>query len=123
MRTALCDKLGITIPIILAPMGGAVGPQLAAAVCNAGGLGTLPLWGADIETLRGQIRELRSLTDKPFAVNLNLDFPQEERLEACLQERVPIISFFWGDPSGLVSRAKAGGAIVMHTVGDRKSVV
>jgi NAD(P)H-dependent flavin oxidoreductase YrpB (nitropropane dioxygenase family) len=117
MRTALCDLLGIEIPIILAPMGIAVGPKLTAAVCNAGGLGTIPLWRADIETLRKQIREVKSLTDKPFAVNLNLDFPQEERLEACLQERVRVISFFWGDPGVLVARAKAGGAIVMQTVG------
>jgi NAD(P)H-dependent flavin oxidoreductase YrpB (nitropropane dioxygenase family) len=120
MRTAICDLLGIDIPIILAPMGVAVGPKLTAAVCNAGGLGTIPLWRADMESLRGQIREVKSLTDKPFAVNLNLDFPQEERLEACLQERVPVISFFWGDPGGLVSRAKAGGAIVMQTVGSAK---
>ena len=117
MRTALCDLLGIEIPIILAPMGIAVGPKLTAAVCNAGGLGTIPLWRADIETLRNQIREVKSLTDKPFAVNLNLDFPQEERLEACLQERVPVISFFWGDPDKLVARAKSGGAIVLQTVG------
>lgn len=117
MKTSLCDLLGIKIPIILAPMGNAVGPRLTAAVCNAGGLGTIPLWRADIETLRRQIHEVKSLTEKPFAVNLNLDFPQEERLEACLQERVPVISFFWGDPGGLVSRAKASGAIVMQTVG------
>lgn len=117
MRTALCDLLGIEIPIILAPMGIAVGPKLTAAVCNAGGLGTIPLWRADIETLRNQIREVKSLTDKPFAVNLNLDFPQEERLEACLQEHVPVISFFWGDPGKMVSRAKSGGAIVLQTVG------
>ena len=117
MKTAICDLFGIEIPIVSAPMGGAVGPKFTAAVCNAGGLGTIPLWRADIETLRGQIREVKSLTDKPFAVNLNLDFPQEERLEACLQERVPVISFFWGDPGGLVSRAKSGGAIVMQTVG------
>ena len=117
MRTAVCEVLGISAPIILAPMGGAVGPTLVAAVCNAGGLGTIPLWRADIETLRTNIREVRSLTDKPFAVNLNLEFPQEERLEACLAERVPIISFFWGDPSPpLVSLAKAGGALVMQTV-------
>ena len=120
MRTAICDMLGIEIPIILAPMGGAVGPQLAAAVCNAGGLGTIPLWRADIDTLRNQIQEIRSLTNKPFAVNLNLNFPQEERLEACLQERVPVISFFWGESSKLVSCAKAGGAIVMQTVGTAK---
>jgi nitronate monooxygenase len=120
MKTAICDLLGIQIPIVLAPMGNAVGPKLTAAACNAGGLGTIPLWRADLETLRQQIREVRSLTDKPFAVNLNLDFPQEERLEACLQERVPVISFFWGDPGKLVSRAKAGGAFVMQTVGSAK---
>jgi nitronate monooxygenase len=116
MRTAVCDKLGIAIPIVLAPMVGAVGPRLAAEVSNAGGLGTIPLWRTDIEALRKQVREVMSLTSKPFAVNLNLDFPQEERLEACLEERVPVISFFWGDPGELVSRAKAGGALVMQTV-------
>jgi len=60
---------------------------------------------------------MHTLTSRPFGVNLVLDFPQEERLAVCLEERVPIISFFWRDPSHLVSRAKEGGAIVMHTVG------
>jgi hypothetical protein len=117
MITAGCARLGIEIPIIQAPMGGAVGPALAAAVSNAGGLGTLALWTADIPTLRQQVRETRALTGKPFAVNLVLEFPQEERLEACLQEGVPVISFFWREPSALVARAKSGGAVVLHTVG------
>src|SRR6185295_16452113 len=116
MITAGCKRLGIEVPIIQAPMGGAVGPAIAAAVSNAGGLGTLALWPADIETLRQQVRETRSLTAKPFAVNLNLEFPQEERLDICLQEGVPVISFFWRDPSALVARAKSAGAIVLHTV-------
>jgi nitronate monooxygenase len=64
-----------------------------------------------------QVRETRALTAKPFAVNLNLEFPQEERLDICLQEGVPVISLFWRDPSALVARAKAGGAVVLHTVG------
>src|SRR6478672_10414895 len=106
MITAGCERLGIEVPIIQAPMGGAVGPALAAAVSNAGGLGTLALWGADIDTLRRQVHETQALTSKPFAVNLNLDFPQEERLEACLQEKVPVISLFWREPSELVERAK-----------------
>lgn len=114
--SALCERLGIEIPIIQAPLGRAVGPALAAAVSNAGGLGTLALWGADIDTLRQQVRETQALTSKPFAVNLNLEFPQEERLEACLQERVPVISFFWREPSALVERAKKAGAVVLHTV-------
>src|SRR5205807_723051 len=117
MKTALCERLGIALPIIQAPMGGAVSSSLAAAVSNAGGLGMLVLWRADTDTIRRQIRETRALTSRPFGVNLNLDFPQEERLATCLEERVPVISFFWRDPSALVPRAKAGGAIVMHTVG------
>ena len=117
MQTALCKRLGIELPIIQAPMGGAVGPPLAAAVSNAGGLGMLVPWRADIDTVRRQIREMRALTARPFGVNLVLEFPQEERLAVCLDERVPVISFFWRDPSSLVALAKAAGAIVMHTVG------
>lgn len=120
MQTALCELLGIKIPIIQAPMGGAVGPQVVAAVCNAGGLGTIPLWGEDIDTVQSRIREIKSQTKKPFAVNLNLSFPHEERLEVCLQEHVPIISFFWGSSSKMISRAKAGGAVVLQTVGSAK---
>jgi len=117
VRTSLCERLGIELPIIQAPMGGAVSPQLAAAVSNAGGLGMLVLWRADADTIRRQISELRALTSRPFGVNLVLDFPQEERLAICVEERVPVISFFWRDPSSLMPLAKSGGAIVMHTVG------
>lgn len=59
---------------------------------------------------------MRALTQRPFGVNLNLDFPQEERLAWCLEEGVRVISFFWRDPSSLVRRTKAAGAIVLHTV-------
>jgi NAD(P)H-dependent flavin oxidoreductase YrpB (nitropropane dioxygenase family) len=117
MTTALCERLGIELPIIQAPMGGLVGPTLASAVSNAGGLGMLSPWRADIDTVRRQIRETRVLTSRPFGVNLNLEFPQAERLAACLDEGVSVISFFWRDPSAFVTRAKACGAIVMHTVG------
>jgi len=67
--------------------------------------------------MRRQIRETRALTPRPFAVNLVLEFLQEERLAVCLDEGVNIISFFWRDPASLVPRAKAGGALVLHTVG------
>jgi NAD(P)H-dependent flavin oxidoreductase YrpB (nitropropane dioxygenase family) len=116
----LFTTLGIKIPIVQAPMGGAVPVRLAAAVSNAGALGTLPLWRADLETLRGTVRKMRGLTSKPFAVNLVTEFSQQERLEVCLEEGVPIISFFWRDPGALVKRAKAGGAHVMYTPGQRR---
>ncbi len=109
MKTALCERLGIELPIIQAPMGGAVGPTIAAAVSTAGGLGMLSLSRADIETMRRQIRETRALTSWPFGVNLILEYPQEERLAACLDEGVPIISFFWRDPASLVPRQRQAG--------------
>jgi NAD(P)H-dependent flavin oxidoreductase YrpB (nitropropane dioxygenase family) len=116
MKTTLCTRLGIEAPIIQAPMGGAVGPALASAVSNAGGLGMLVLWRADADTIRRQVRETRALTSRPFGVNLNLEFPQEERLDVCLAENVPVISFFWREPGALVRRAKEAGAVVLHTV-------
>lgn len=116
MHTSLTDRLNISIPIVQAPMGGAAGPELAAAVSNAGGLGSLPVWTADLETTRSLIRETRSLTGQPFAVNLNMEFPQEDRLAVCLEEGAPVVSFFWQDSSKLVERTKAAGATVMHTV-------
>lgn len=121
MTTKACEVLGIDLPIVLAPMGGAVGPELAAAVSNAGGMGSLPLWSADTDTLRRVVRATRALTSKPFAVNLNMEFPQEARLDACLEEGVPVISFFWKDPGDLIRKAKDAGAIVMHSVGDAEA--
>jgi NAD(P)H-dependent flavin oxidoreductase YrpB (nitropropane dioxygenase family) len=117
MKTALCERLGIELPIIQAPMGGAVGARLAAAVSNAGGLGMLAPWRAEIDAVRQQIRETRALTSRPFGINLNLEFPQEERLAASIDEGVPIISFFWGDPFSLAAKAKAAGVMVLHTIG------
>jgi NAD(P)H-dependent flavin oxidoreductase YrpB (nitropropane dioxygenase family) len=72
LHTALCDLLGIEYPIILAGMGGAAGPTLAAAVSNAGGLGVVGATGYTPDELREMIRKVRSLTDKPFGIDLLL---------------------------------------------------
>lgn len=63
------DLAGVELPIIQAPMAGASGVAMAAAVCEAGGLGSLPCAMLDAETLANQWRQLRSLTDKPVNVN------------------------------------------------------
>jgi nitronate monooxygenase len=71
MRTALTRMLGIEHPIIQAPMaGGPTTPALAAAVSNAGGLGTLGAAYLAPDTLRREIAAVRALTDRPFGVNL-----------------------------------------------------
>ena len=117
MRTALTERLGLTAPIIQAPMGGATSPALAAAVSNAGGLGMLALARAPETVVREQIRETRRLTNRPFGVNLILAFPQDARLAACLEESAPVVSLFWGDPAPFIGRAHAAGATVIHTAG------
>ncbi len=114
MKTVLCDRLGIDVPIIQAAMAG-VSPDLACAVSAAGGLGMLALWRADEAALRKTVRYVKERTDRPFGVNLNMNWPQDERLEVCLEEEVPVISFFWGDPGPLIQRTSQGGAIVLHT--------
>src|SRR5437660_10596647 len=104
MRTALCEQLGIEVPIVQAPMGGASCPALAAAVSEAGGLGMLALSWHPPQAMRAEIRGTRALTGRPFGVNLVLAFPQEERFAVCLEEGVKVISFFWGDPRPFVAR-------------------
>lgn len=105
------------MPIIQAAMGGATCPALAAGVSNAGGLGMLALSTADADDIRREIRETRALTRRPFGINLILEWPEDEQLDVCLEEGVPIVSFFWGDPARLVARAHDGGAVVLHSVG------
>ena len=117
LKTRLCERLGIELPIIAAPMGFVTGPELAAAVSNAGGLGVMSFSGNPAPVLREEIRRLRRLTDRPFGVNLLLYFPVEDQVAVCLEERVPVLSLFWGDPAPYVARAHAAGVTVMHQVG------
>src|SRR5215475_14392794 len=118
MKTALCHLLGIEHPIIAAPMGpDLTGPKLVAAVGNAGGLGILQAQLYPPLLFRRVIRRVRELTDKPFGVNLVLHFPIEDHVAICLEERVPILSLFWGDPTPYVERAHAAGTKVFHQVG------
>ncbi|MDX6369387.1 MAG: hypothetical protein QOG93_889 [Gaiellaceae bacterium] len=117
MRTALTELLGIEAPIVLAPMGGAVTPELAAAVSNAGGLGMLPLSWSSTDEVRATVEETKALTERPFGVNLIREWDQRDRLQAALAAGAPAISLFWGDADGLVQEARAGGAIVFVSVG------
>ncbi len=70
LKTPLCDLLGIRHPIVQSGMGRVAGPELAAEVSRAGGLGVLAGLGLTGDELRAQIRKLRELTDRPFGVNL-----------------------------------------------------
>ena len=118
MKTQICRFLGIEYPIIAAPMcPDLTGPDLVAAVSNAGGLGILQAQLAPAPLFQQQIQRVRELTNKPFGVSLILHFPVEEQVAICVDERVPIISFFWGDPAPYIERVHDAGGKVFHQVG------
>ena len=69
LRTPICDLLGVEYPIVQSGMGSAAGPELAAEVSRAGGLGIIAGLGTTADELRRRIRHVRSVTDRPFGVN------------------------------------------------------
>jgi nitronate monooxygenase len=110
-------ELPWTVPVMQAPVGPAATPELAAAVSEAGGLGSLGASWTEPALLREQIRAIRRRTDRPFVVNLVLAFEQEQRLELACEEGVPIVSFSWGIDPRLVERAHAAGCLVIAQAG------
>lgn len=75
-KTALTERLGLSLPIIQAPMaGGLTSPELVAEVCNAGGLGSVGAGYMSPNEIEQTIKKIRQLTSKPFAVNLFIDQP------------------------------------------------
>lgn len=98
---ALLDALTITHPIIQAPMVGVSTPQLAAAVSNAGGLGSIGLGASTAEQGRALIQQTRALTAKPFNVNLFCHAParfDDARSNAWLAQLTPLFADFGGEP-------------------------
>jgi nitronate monooxygenase len=110
-------RLPWRVPVMQAPMGPAATPELAAAVSEAGGLGSLGASWTPPDLLRSQIREVRRRTERALCVNFVLAFDQEERLELALAEGVEVISFSWGVRRDLVARAHAAGCLVLAQAG------
>ncbi len=117
LRTRLCELLGIMHPIINAPMAGPAKAELAAAVAEAGGLGLIGGSSGDAEWLRQQIRAVRERTDRPFGVGFISSFPGLDRLVAtAIEERVPVITHSFADPTPYVAAAHAAGILVLAQV-------
>lgn len=117
LHTPLCRLLGIDWPVFCAPMGFVTGAGLAAAVSEAGGLGILSFNRNPPERLRSEIRRVRELTGRPFGVNMLLPANVDAHVAVCLEEKVPLLSLFWGDPAPFVEPAHRAGVKVIHQVG------
>lgn len=117
LQTALAREMGIRVPIFSVGMSWLAGPELAAAVSNAGGCGVVGMAGVTGAEVRTRIRQTRTLTNKPFGVNVILARLQEGQIEACFDEGVPLLVLFWGDPKPYLAEAHRHGTKVFLQVG------
>jgi len=112
LQTRVCKLFGIEFPIISAGMGGIARAELAAAVSEAGGLGTVGLAGLGPEGIKKEIAQARTRTRKPLAANLLVPFLRPGIVEAVAETGVDVVTFFWGDP-----RQHAGAIKLTHRAG------
>jgi len=97
--TSITRSFGLSAPIVNAGMAMIARPALAAAVCEAGGLGTI---GSDInppDVLRDLVRQTKALTKRPFGVDLIGDFVTDEHIAVLIEEQVALAIFFWTLPT------------------------
>jgi enoyl-[acyl-carrier protein] reductase II len=117
MKTRITELFGIKYPIVLSGMSWISIPKMVAAVSNAGGLGILATGPLNSEATRAAIKEIRSLTDKPFGANATLLFPgASENAKVLLEEQVPVINFSLGKGDWIVKQSHAYGGKVIATV-------
>jgi nitronate monooxygenase len=117
LQSAFTRLVGVDHPILLAPMGGAVSVRLALAVAQAGAFAMFGASWDEPDKLRATLSSFRAASSAPFAVNLCLEWDQQERLAIALDAGVPVVSLFWGDPAAYLPRIRRAGARSMVTVG------
>jgi enoyl-[acyl-carrier protein] reductase II len=121
MRSKICELLNIQYPIIQGGMIWCSGSELAAAVSNAGGLGVIGSGSMYPDILHREIQKCKAATDKPFAVNVPLLYPDlEAHIAIIIEEKVPIVITSAGNPATYTARFKEAGLTVIHVVANVK---
>lgn len=117
MKNRITTLFGIQYPIIQAGMIWCSGWRLASAVSNAGGLGIIGSGSMYPEILDEHVRKCKAATDKPFAVNIPLFYPDiEKHIETILKHKVPIVFLSAGNPKTWTQYLKDRGVTVVHVV-------
>jgi NADH:quinone reductase (non-electrogenic) len=120
MKTRVTELLGVQYPIIQGGMQWVGRAELASAVSNAGGLGILTaLTQPTPEALRDEIARCRTMTDKPFGVNLTLlpsinPPPYEKYLDVIIDSGIKILETAGNNPKEFIAKAKAAGVVIIH---------
>ena len=123
LRTTFTELVGVEAPIQTSGMGSVGGPELAAAVSQAGGLGTNTVAGLTANEVEARADLIRTHTKKPFAINFLIPVVDKEAVEAAARV-CRVVDFFWGQPDAeLVRIAHAGGALASWQTGSLEEAV
>lgn len=110
MKTKITELLGIKYPVFQGAMAWIADAELAASVSNAGGMGIIAAGTMEPELLRAEIKKAKTLTDKPFGVNLMLMSPfVNEHLKVILEEKPAAVTTGAGNPAPFIKALKAEG--------------
>ena len=113
----LTELLGVEVPLVQAPMGWIARSQLASAVSNAGGLGIIETSSGELDVIREEIKKMRSLTDKPFGVNIAQAFVRDPSIvQFVIDQGVRFVTTSAGNPERYTSTLKEAGLTVFHVV-------
>jgi enoyl-[acyl-carrier protein] reductase II len=117
VKTAITDLLGIEYPILQGGMAWVSDGYMAAAVSNAGGAGIIAAADHKPEWLKKEIDRARSLTDKPFGVNIQLMSPyKDEIVELVCREKIGFVTMGAGDPIPYFDRLEKAGIVKIPVV-------
>jgi len=117
IKTELCKLLGIEYPIIQGGMAWVATAELVSAVSNCGGLGVIGAGQMPPDILKDEIARTKSMTAKPFGVNMMLLHPQiDDLFQVILDERVPVVTTGAGNPGSYVPELKKKGIKVLPVV-------
>ena len=117
MKTSITELLGVDYPIIQAPMGWIARSALASAVSNAGGLGIIETSSGELDAIRDEIQKMRTLTDKPFGVNIAQAFVRDPSIaDFVVEQGVRFVTTSAGDPTKYTAKLKGAGLTVFHVV-------
>ncbi|MFP5470345.1 MAG: NAD(P)H-dependent flavin oxidoreductase [Bacteroidia bacterium] len=117
----VCELFGIKYPIVQGGMIWCSGWELASAVSNSGGLGIIGSGSMYPEVLREHITKCKTATNKPFAVNLPMLYPDiDKHIETIIELDVPVVFTSAGNPKTYTQYLKEKGKIVVHVVSSSK---
>lgn len=121
MSNRITKLFGVKYPIIQGGMIWCSGWELASAVSNSGGLGIIGSGSMYPEVLKEHIQKCKAATDKPFAVNLPLLYPQvDDHIQTLIDEDVKIVFTSAGNPKKWTAHLQEHGIIVVHVVSNVK---